>query len=232
MLCTEFTLVKKFLNKVEVEPLKCKRWSCEYCNPIRQKRLIRECAHGEPNKLITLTVNPSRYDSPDARARALKDAWTKVRRLAAKELGIKKIPFMAIFERTKRGEPHLHICARGPYLSQDWLSKKMEALIGAPVVDVRAVDQHRNVAQYVAKYIGKDPQPFEGTKRYWRSLDWLHTETRRAWEAEKPICDIEVIRERFWDYAESCRTWGAVLWSGVHGPAVTIFPFKRKARAP
>lgn len=227
MLCTEFTLVKHFSDRAEVEPLKCKRWSCEYCSPLRKKRLIREAAHGEPNKLITLTVNPRRFDSPDARARALKDAWTKVRRLATKELGIAKIPFLAVFERTKSGEPHLHIVARGPFLSQTWLSEKMATLIGAPVVDVRAIDSARNVAKYVSKYIGKDPQPFQGTKRYWRSLDWLDTETRRKWEADKPDCTIEIHRDPFWDVVRALRKSHFVTWGGRGDYDVIAIPLPK-----
>lgn len=82
------------------------------------------------------------------------------------------LPFLAVFERTKRGEPHLHIVARADWIGQEWLSRTMDDLIGAPVVDVRRADSAEKVARYIAKYLAKNPQPFEGTKRYWRSQDW------------------------------------------------------------
>lgn len=83
------------------------------------------------------------------------------------------MPFLAVFEATKKGWPHLHILSRAKWLDQKWLSNRMRQLIGAPVCDVRTVKNARHLSWYLAKYIGKNPHHFEGTKRYWRSLDYF-----------------------------------------------------------
>lgn len=100
-------------------------------------------------------------------------AWRTVRREYLAAHGKGSLDFIAVFEATKRGWPHLHIVARAGWIDQRWLSKRMAALIGSPIVDVRRVDGVGKVAHYVAKYLGKNPHRFEGVKRYWRSLKYL-----------------------------------------------------------
>lgn len=184
-LCTDWSLVQYRAGSLTAIPLYCNCWSCDTCSGRRKARLIAEAASGAPTKLLTLTVSPRSGPTPDARARALRDAWRVLRRRIARKHGGKAPPFMAVFEKTKRGEPHLHILLRGPWLDQRWLSAAMNDLISAPIVDIRAIDQARSVAGYVAKYIGKDPTPFDGCKRYWRSLDYLDArEPDPAYDAE------------------------------------------------
>lgn len=82
------------------------------------------------------------------------------------------IEYLAVVEGTKRGEPHLHILYRGPWVDQRRLSTWMLELTGAPIVDVRAVRGRREAARYVAKYIAKRPEQFGTAKRYWRSYHY------------------------------------------------------------
>ncbi len=49
----------------------------------------------------------------------------------------------------------------------------MAELTGSPIVDVRRITNQTKIVKYITKYIGKDPTKFEGTKRYWRSQDYL-----------------------------------------------------------
>jgi hypothetical protein len=88
------------------------------------------------------------------------------------------VPFMAVFERTKKGEPHLHILARAEWVPQGWLSKCCASLLCSPVVDVRRITNRAKMAAYVAKYCGKDPASFGTVKRYWCSQDY---------EIDKPL---------------------------------------------
>lgn len=83
------------------------------------------------------------------------------------------LPFLCVLEETKAGWPHLHLVGRCKWLDQFWLSKRMGQLIGAPIVDVRRARSVDQVIHYVTKYIAKKPVRFIGTKRYWRSLDYL-----------------------------------------------------------
>ncbi len=133
---------------------------------------------GSPNTFITLTVNPNLYMSPSARAQELAHAWRRVRRRAMKVFDLKALPFLAVFEQTKRGEPHLHILCRVRWIPQTWLSEQMNAEIGAPIVDIRRVQDGAEAIRYVAKYIGKQPHRFDGVKRYWRSQDFVVIEKK------------------------------------------------------
>ena len=171
--CETNSILSEYEVGINLHPLKCKRWSCLVCNPLRQARLKREAHRGKPNTFITLTVCPSEHTTPEARARDLVSAWRKVRRRAKRGWGNKKIPFIAIFEETQKGEPHLHILARTKWIPQNWLSEEMQREIGAPVVDIKRINSVKAASRYVCKYVGKNPRHYGGCKRYWRSLDYL-----------------------------------------------------------
>lgn len=173
MYCTDLRLVNNTAEKVTIYPLRCKCWTCEHCQPMRHAQLVRDGMRGRPNTFLTLTSNPKTGKSPDDRARSLVIAWRKVRKEICKEYGYKKLPFMAVFEATKAGEPHLHILARCKWIDQGFLSRRMAHHIGAPIVDIRRVKNTATAVHYVTKYVGKQPHHFKGTKRYWRSLDFL-----------------------------------------------------------
>lgn len=180
MFCRQWTLIKTCSAGKRLTPLKCRSWGCEYCAPWRQKQLWGQAMSGNPTTFITLTVNPAIFSSPAERARELVRAWRLTRAAMKRRWKLTRIPFLAVFEKTQRGEPHLHILARLPFMAQAWLSAQMQRLIGAPVVDIRRVRNVRDVARYVSKYVSKEPQMWEGCKRYWSSLDWRVRKRPRA----------------------------------------------------
>lgn len=171
--CKEWTLVKRKDPGLAVVPLWCRSWPCDECRPGRTKRLVFEAKSGQPNLFITLTTRRRPGGSPAAAARALANAWRQVRREYVRVHGKGSLAFLSVFEETQHGSPHLHIVARGKWVDQRWLSKRMGALIDAPIVWVQAIDGAGQIAAYISKYIAKNPQRFAGTKRYWRSLDYL-----------------------------------------------------------
>ena len=173
MFCGEWALVKHSFPALKVIPLKCRCWSCDECRPERTRQLIGEAKSGRPDLFITLTSIFSPGADPAAAARQLVKAWRTVRSEYLKKNGKGSLPFLAVFEETKNGWPHLHIVARCKWLSQRKLADRMEELTGARVCWVERLKTTRKVANYVAKYIGKNPFRFFGTKRYWRSLDYL-----------------------------------------------------------
>lgn len=173
MFCAEWSLVKHEGTKRTITPLYCNAWSCEVCQPRRRARLYRQAADGLPDTFITLTSNPVMGDSPAERAQALAEAWRVVVRRAKAEYHYPTIPYLCVFEATKSGEPHLHILLRCKWIDQRWLSDQMKLLTNAPIVDVRRITSQRQAAAYVAKYVGKDPHHFDGTKRYWCTRDYL-----------------------------------------------------------
>lgn len=174
-LCGEWTAgnVDLWTGEVRAGTIWCKSWHCEYCQPIRKKQVIKQALNGEPNKFITLT-STRRPDemTPDQAAQQLVHAWRMVVQRGKREKLFKDIQYIAIFEETKLGWPHLHILARCSWLAQAWLSDRLEEYAQSPIVDIRQVRQRSKQAFYVAKYLGKAPQRYRGCKRYWRTLGY------------------------------------------------------------
>jgi len=206
MFCRERCVVKNQDHVVIVEPLRCRCWHCDLCRPGRKARLVEEAQRGAPLILVTLTSKRRPDRSEDWAAQELVKCWRLIRRRYIQEHGPGSLPFLAVFEATKRGWPHLHIVVRAKWISQRWLSEQMGELHGSPIVDVRRVQGLRKVAHYIAKYIGKNPHRFNGVKRYWRSLDYLAPpadEEQQApkegatWEAiDCPVLQMQTYLER------------------------------------
>ena len=173
-LCREWTILKGVGPRMYAEPLRCKRWSCDHCRPFRANMLKALARDGSPDTFLTLTVNPATGTDPDDRARALSRALRLLRLRAMRKYHLKSLAFLAVFERTKKGEAHLHVLMRSKWLDQAWIAAVMKKLIGAPIVNIQRVTTPKGAARYIAKYIGKDPQGFLGTRRYWRSRDWVN----------------------------------------------------------
>jgi len=184
MICSEWCLVKRESAGLKVVPLRCHCWHCDECRPGRTARLVFEAKAGQPTIFITLTSRTRPDQTAGEAARALAHAWRKVRAEYLRHHGKRSLDFLAVFEATKRGWPHLHIVARCKWIDQAWLSARMDWLIGSPIVDVRKIKNATTLAHYVSKYIGKNPHRFEGVKRYWRSLKFL---------APAPLEDTPVI---------------------------------------
>jgi len=85
---------------------------------------------------------------------------------------ITELHYMAFLERTKRGEPHLHILLRCPFVPQDWIAERMAALASSPVCWIEAVKGTNAAVRYVTKYVTKAPAQFGNAKRYYVSRRW------------------------------------------------------------
>ena len=209
MFCREWSLVKQIDPAISITPLRCKCWTCEECRPMRKARLVREARAGEPNLFWTLTTWRRAGLCPHKAARDLVNAWRQVRSEYIKKHGLGSLPFLAVFEETKAGWPHLHLVGRCRWLDQRWLSKRMRELIQAPVVDVRRARNAQQVVHYITKYIGKNPWRFVGTKRYWRSLDYLDAKAKALL---RPVdgCSSAVIEKKGW--REVAATYNRKHW--------------------
>ena len=172
ILCSEASLVNPGSYAFRAVTLKCRSWGCDLCYSDRKRQLVELALSGQATTFITLTSNPATGGTPDTRARHLARAWPVIVKRAKKKYGYKTIPYLCVFEATKRGEPHLHILCRVKWIDQAWLSNQMKDLISAPIVWVKEVKSQKHMASYIAKYIGKEPERFQGTKRYWRTQDW------------------------------------------------------------
>ncbi len=206
--CFSGTMVKWAGGKATAHPLRCKSWSCAQCAPWRAKMLINEAIAGKPTTFITLTSNPATGTSPADRAQALVEAWRIILRKIKKMPGSANAQYLVVIEKTQRGEPHLHILARCGRVSQKWLSDQCRELLDAPIVDIRRITGKRGAAQYVSKYIGKDPARFEGCKRYWRSLDYMHP-TRAELRANRdPDTVFYLVPMHFTKYRDILKSTG------------------------
>jgi len=166
-LCTEWSLVKTTPAENRCKPLYCRSWGCPVCRPRRKAQLLALASSGAPNRFLTLTVNPSIATSPEERLRMLSHAWRTLVKRLRREHGNDSINYLAVVEQTKRGEPHLHILLRSPYIPQSLISAYMRHSIDSPIVDIRVIKSLREVVRYVAKYITKAPHQFGSAKRYW-----------------------------------------------------------------
>lgn len=206
--CGGWSLEKHDGSGIRAITLFCRSWSCPDCLPYRVRGLKRAAADGNPTTFITLTVNPAHGQSPEARARELSDAWRIVVKRARRKFRKCPLEYLAVFEETKKGEPHLHILARAPYIPQRWLSDQMAELIEAPVVDIRAVHSKRHVAVYVAKYVGKGPKAFGSLKRYWQTPRYVPSKKKKSIEDEFHPNGWNVVRSPLWMLAQQYRFMG------------------------
>lgn len=198
--CGSQTIATRKSGQAHVYSLRCKRWTCPTCAPRRRKRLIAEALEGQPNRFVTLTVNPHWYGSPEERGRRLVEAWRDYVREFRRLNPTKELHYLAVIELTKLGEPHIHLICRSSRIPQAELSAWMAKRMGAPVVDVRLVRGAREVAKYVSKYISKRPIKLGSLKRYWRSLKYLPTsnaEKRRLRRQQQSVWIIDMDRESY-----------------------------------
>lgn len=124
-----------------------------------RRRAISE-ARRDPRKRLTPFGAYSPARNQDGR---FGDATRRV------ELLNGKLPFMAFFERTEAGWPHLHILCTANWIDQAWLSAQTAELLNSPIVDVRRIRTVRGVASYVTKYVTKSLVKFDTLKRYYSS---------------------------------------------------------------
>lgn len=217
MLCSQLILSKPGDTFEDVKPLPCNRWSCPYCGPKRRAKLKRLAVSGNPNRLLTLTVNPKLGADPTERRAMLHHAWRKLIRRILRHHKWPALHYMAFVERTQKGEPHLHILLRCGFISQKWLSRQMHDLIGAPIVDIRQIHNVAHAARYVAKYVTKAPAQFGTMKRYWQSRDYSED---KGEPYDKPVFDkttTSIIRVAWADEAQSRISQGYTVETLAEG---------------
>jgi len=176
--CATNTLIKETPQSLSSRPLFCKRWSCNTCAPRRRWQLFRDAKSGNPKTFLTLTCNPGYGLSKDHRAQMLVNAWRKLRKRLIESGRYPNLPFIAVFEQTKLGEPHLHILLRTKYISHAEISNHMDFELGAPVVWINKIQNSKRMAAYVSKYASKAPKAFIGCKRYWSSRDFIEVKSK------------------------------------------------------
>lgn len=206
-LCGEWTgcTEDKITGEIRAGRIWCKSWHCEHCAPIRRKQLQAQAAAGKPCTLITLTIPHGSHKTPDEAATAIVHAWRMTLQKGRRLRKFPKIQYIAVFEETKKGWPHLHILARAPFIEQKWLSRTMAEFGAGAIVDIRRVYNARHAARYVAKYVSKAPKRYEGCKRYWRTHDYdlnprekarMDPDARVGWLSQSDVASFAWVLER------------------------------------
>lgn len=240
MFCGQWSTCKYDGDALRASRLYCRSWNCDECLPRRLRDLRRLAAAGHPTTLITLTVSPKAYATPEQAACRLTEAWRLTRQRAKREGLADRIEYLAIFEETKRGWPHLHILARCPYLPQRWLSQCMHDYADSPIVDIRRVYNRRHASRYVAKYVSKGPGRFRGTKRYFRSKAYgddgrtpqpVADASKPGWATETDLYILQHVAVQYgWRVVESSDNWwraeplDSAIWIGPRDPPHDRWP--------
>lgn len=131
----------------------CKQWGCRFCGEQKARKLAATAKDGKPNKLITLTVNPSLHENPRAAFETTTSCVAKLIQTIRRNHG--EFEALRVLELTKAGWPHYHLVARTNFIPQRWLSNEWDRLTGARIVDIREIKQEDRVYWYVMKYLGK-----------------------------------------------------------------------------
>jgi len=174
-------LVKRSFDEQELAAVEigCGKWTCEDCARKLRARVKASVLRGNPNKFLTITVNPEVGASSLDRREMLADAWKRLSARIKRYMGWKKLDYYVVVEATDAGEPHFHIALRCGYIDQRWLSEQMREMIGAPIVDIRRIKHIRGAARYLAKYLAKEPGEWEHKRRCWPSHGWAVKPARK-----------------------------------------------------
>jgi hypothetical protein len=165
-----------------------------------RNRLTHLVEQQPPDRMLTLTIDPKRYDSPYAAARRM--AWGLGRLLSHMRRWDKRQPteYLAVWERTKSGWPHLHILLRGPFIPQRLVSKWWEALTQSPIVYFTYLGGARAGARYVTKYLTKDPDPFNNGRALRMSRHFLIEPMRPQGQRFCTLGPLRVYEGRAWEW--------------------------------
>lgn len=189
-------LVGKSRHLVQVTACGCRAWSCDACAPARRADVKAQIEAGEPTSLLTLTWHAKRPEAPEEARLAMARAFHRLTWRVRRKYPGHAFEFFVVPEITRAGYPHLHVALRAAFIPQGWLSDQWASLVGAPVVDIRALRSPRWGAGYLAKYLTKARDRLGTAKRYWKSRGWLEEgwaagRRRRSawvwgWHAQRP----------------------------------------------
>ncbi len=149
---TVLTGWSRSLERSVIVSVGCRRWSCPFCGRRRIISLAKRTEGAQPKRLVTLTVDPKRWESPrhayDGTRRSLATLGRTMKRRGEWE-------YLRVLELTKKGWPHYHLVVRSPYVPHAEIKECWATLTGAKIVDVRQIKKADNVYWYLVKYLAK-----------------------------------------------------------------------------
>jgi len=123
----------------------------------------------ELSRLLTLTVDPSRFPDPELAHREIGEAWNRLKAALRDEYG--RFSYIWVREEQENGYPHLHTLV-SRFLPQSEVARLWAGTGMGEIVDIRQVEA-RKAGNYVAKYLAKDAMVNmpSGVHRYGSSGD-------------------------------------------------------------
>jgi hypothetical protein len=130
-------------------------------------RIVEE--RPELSRLLTLTVDPSRFEDREAAHRRIGEGWNRLKAALRSKYG--DFSYLWVREEQDNGYPHLHVLV-SRFLPQGEIARLWSDAGMGDVVDIRQVEA-RKAGHYVAKYLAKDAMVNlpEGVHRYGSSGD-------------------------------------------------------------
>jgi hypothetical protein len=168
---------------------RCKGWHCEECAPRLARALNCRIQGGKPSHLLTLTNRAEPGDTPSGNARELVHAWRMIRQQFERTTG-RKLASFAVFEKHPHsGFPHLHIALRCPFIDINMVRTIMRKLLDSPQCRIDRITKANRAIAYMSKYLTKEPERFDGCKRYMTSRNW--DDTAPKWD--RPVMDADLV---------------------------------------
>lgn len=170
---------------------RCKGWGCEFCGPVNLRDLRAVARKGRPSWRLDLTIKQQPGKTPSEEAQAMVHMWRMVRQWSER-LREDRIEFLAIFERhPSSGRPHLHILLRCRRIDAEQLRAYLTRLNETRQFKLKHITNSRKAINYATKYAAKDPERFDGCKRWWKSRGW----TVEADDWTPPVMDRDAVWE-------------------------------------
>ena len=133
--------------------LSCRRWSCPVCSKSKIRKLAFGVRTAKPTRLLTLTVDPSRYETPKAAWESTRKKVPLLVRALRKQFG--EVEYLRVTEVTRRGWPHYHLLVRSGFLPHAVVKRLWSEMTGAKIVDLRQVTRSFEAYSYLVKYLSK-----------------------------------------------------------------------------
>ena len=131
----------------------CNQWGCRQCAGHKISQLSFRTNEAKPNRLLTLTIDPSKWENPRASFDGTRRQVPElVRRLRLK---FDAVEYLRVTELTTKGWPHYHMLIRSGYLPHALVRRYWMELTGASIVDLRPVKNRFQCYTYLVKYLSK-----------------------------------------------------------------------------
>ncbi len=156
-------------------PIRCRSWDCPSCAKANKRRLLRRLRHASPTLFATLTTSPLTAQTPQEAFARANDAVPKLFKRWQRMHPGDRFEYFLVWERTKAGWPHAHILLVAGRVAKRWLSQQWRELTGSYIVDLQPISSPEHAANYLTKYLTKDPQVPAGYRRWRRSKGFFQT---------------------------------------------------------